>query len=756
MKRWICTALAVICLACCLQPMQVFAAENTTGWVEENGKTYYIFPETGEKAYGIIAIEGKMCRFDHYGAYLGPEEAGWIWTNGGTYYVKDAQGTIAIGWLKIGGYWYYFNREGHMQTGWLTLGDKTYYLDISGSMVIGKYTIDGETHTFDSNGVWQGGKPLQTGWVKEAGVWYYYMADGTVATGLMLIDGKLYVFDGEGKMFANTLVNEAGGRSYYASASGALLTGWHCLKGGWYYFYKDGHMAKETYIDNYYVNEKGMNTLTFTKNTLLNYEFGASKEDAAKSEEIMREIAKDAMKNGGTTDMTKVRYVVQRLMKLCTTGYSTNLPLGPIYSVAGPLLYGTSGNDSITLAMSRILSYMGYENMRDGKYVYLKMDGEYGYVLPWNRDVGYGNPSDHGNYTPLTVVDNPTSVAGTWVQVRGKWYYKTATGKNHVGWLRVNNVWYYMNQDGSMKTGWLSSGGKWYYFDASGAMKTGWLAYGGKWYFFGSNGMMKTGKFFAGGHYYFADQNGVMRTGWVQVSGKWYYMDNSGAMAIGKKTIGNKTYCFREDGQMYVGWFQDYYANWYYADSNGVLAKGWKSVGGTYYYFYNDYHMAAKTFIDHYYVNESGAWVSSVAVKPDHQYYKRLTAQQAAEADVVAKRIAEKAMAEGGSTEGDKVAYAAALVQQYVKGCRYENDANSYYRSPYGVFVAGVFTCAGATRAMGRVLDFMGYTWYHTGEDQWDHQWVVVKLDGEYAWIDIQKIGALMGFGNHLDNYNPY
>lgn len=755
-KRWICTILAVICLVCCLQPMQVFAAEKKTGWIEENGKTYYIFPETGEKAYGVIAIEGKMCRFDDYGNYLGTEEAGTIWTNGNFYHVKDAEGNIAIGWYKIGTDWHYFNENGHMQFGWLTLGDKTYYLDITGAMVTGKYTIDGETHIFDSNGIWQGSQPKQTGWVKEADCWYYYMPDGSMATGLMLINGKLYIFDEDGKMFADTLINEDGGRSYYASASGALLTGWHCLKGGWYYFYKDGHMAKETCIDNYYVDEKGMNTIAFQKTTLLNYEYGATKEDAAKAEEVVREIARDAMENGGDTDFAKVKYAMERLKKLYSTSYSSNIALGVEFSIAGPLLYGRAANNSDALAMSRILFYMGYENIRYDKYVYLKMDGEYGYVFVWNRDIGYGNPSDKGKYTPLTIVDDPTSVAGTWVKNGNKWYYKTTEGKNHVGWLRVNHVWYYMDQDGSMKTGWLYSGGKWYYLNTNGAMKTGWLPSGSKWYFLDSSGAMKTGKFFADGEYYFADQNGIMRTGWVQVNGQWYYMEPSGAMVFGKKTIGNATYCFQGDGKMYVGWFQDYYGNWYYADHNGVLAKGWKSVKGTYYYFYNDYHMAADTFIDNYYVNESGAWVSSVSVNRDPQHYKGLTAAQAAQADAVAKAIAEKAMAEGGETDREKIYYAAQMVDQYVKRCTYGNDDNKYYRSPYGVFVEGVFTCAGATRAMGRVLEFMGYKWYHPGENQWDHQWVVVKMDGEYAWIDVQKIDVFMGFGNHMDNYSAY
>ena len=51
----------------------------------------------------------------------------------------------------------------------------------------------------------------------------------------------------------------------------------------------------------------------------------------------------------------------------------------------------------------------------------------------------------------------------------------------------------------------------------------------------------------------------------------------------------------------------------------------------------------------------------------------------------------------------------------------YGTDADKYYRSPYGVFVAGVYTCAGSTRALGRVLDYMGYSWQHVNENKWVH-----------------------------------
>lgn len=45
-----------------------------------------------------------------------------------------------------------------------------------------------------------------------------------------------------------------------------------------------------------------------------------------------------------------------------------------------------------------------------------------------------------------------------------------------------------------------------------------------------------------------------------------------------------------------------------------------------------------------------------------------------------------------------------------------------------GVFVDGVYTCAGTTRALGRVLDYMGYGWQHVNENKWVHQWCIMTM----------------------------
>lgn len=50
---------------------------------------------------------------------------------------------------------------------------------------------------------------------------------------------------------------EDGEKTYYLDEDGNLKTGWFKLKGSWYYFDEDGVLAKNTWIDNYYVNSEG-------------------------------------------------------------------------------------------------------------------------------------------------------------------------------------------------------------------------------------------------------------------------------------------------------------------------------------------------------------------------------------------------------------------------------------------------------------------------------------------------------------------
>jgi hypothetical protein len=73
-------------------------------------------------------------------------------------------------------------------------------------------------------------------------------------------------------------------------------------------------------------------------------------------------------------------------------------------------------------------------------------------------------------------------------------------------------------------------------------------------------------------------------------------------------------------------------------------------------------------------------------------------------------------------TQVELAAYAAGCVKAYLdRGTQTATAKNS--NNAYGVFVTGQYNSAGATRALGLVLDYLGITWEHanigTSGDQW-------------------------------------
>ena len=128
-----------------------------------------------------------------------------------------------------------------------------------------------------------------------------------------------------------------------------------------------------------------------------------------------------------------------------------------------------------------------------------------------------------------------------------------------------------------------------------------------------------------------------------------------------------------------------------------------------------------------------------------NDYYKGLTKEQAAQADEVAKKIAQSIMSNKKlNTDLKRVNAAAQKVHEYCMKATYGNDEKKYYKGPYGVFITGNYTCAGAARALGRVLDFMGYKWTHINPNLWKHQWCELTMDGKKGYAD-----ATVGYANY-------
>lgn len=120
------------------------------------------------------------------------------------------------------------------------------------------------------------------------------------------------------------------------------------------------------------------------------------------------------------------------------------------------------------------------------------------------------------------------------------------------------------------------------------------------------------------------------------------------------------------------------------------------------------------------------------------------SAQKQAQARAVAQQIAAGIGAQG--TDLERVAKAAQAVSAYCSKATYTTEGSDYSQA-YGVFIKGEYSCAGATRALGMVLECMGYKWEHVNPNQWTHQWCKVTMDGQAGWADGQ-IG-MAGYGEH-------
>lgn len=215
-------------------------------------------------------------------------------------------------------------------------------------------------------------------------------------------------------------------------------------------------------------------------------------------------------------------------------------------------------------------------------------------------------------------------------------------------------------------------------------------------------------------------------------------------------------------------WKKDGNGWWYQNNDGSWPSNGWQYIDGKYYYFNGSGYMLANTITpDGYQVGADGAYIERAggaqaastaaglnyamadAALHKHDYYKGLSASQIAEAEAVAQNIASRILSDRSlRTDLDKVSAASRLIyNNYILPGNYGNDPNKYYRSPYGVFITGNNTCAGGVRALGRVLDYLGYDWFHVNENQWTHQWCSLVMDGQQGYGDCMGYGS--GYGTH-------
>lgn len=224
------------------------------------------------------------------------------------------------------------------------------------------------------------------------------------------------------------------------------------------------------------------------------------------------------------------------------------------------------------------------------------------------------------------------------------------------------------------------------------------------------------------------------------------------AYGAGWSKEGEEYIYLKDDGSKTTGWLDDQ-GKRYYFQEDGWMVTGWVMSEGKWYYMTTDGSMAVNTTISHYRFDENGVYSPSIPTVQNpgdngHNYYKGLSEAQAAEADLHAQLLASIVLNNpANDTDLKKVKEAAQLINLYCNKPPYDDSVEGDYRSPYGVFVTKSYSCAGETRALGRVLDFMGFSWTHKNENQGRHQWVIVDMDGQTGYADPQ--GAFVGYGEY-------
>lgn len=121
---------------------------------------------------------------------------------------------------------------------------------------------------------------------------------------------------------------------------------------------------------------------------------------------------------------------------------------------------------------------------------------------------------------------------------------------------------------------------------------------------------------------------------------------------------------------------------------------------------------------------------------------KQLTqAEKEKEARKVAREIVSHIK---GTDELDRIRQAAMYVGRFASQGEY-TSSDKDYRTAYGVLVKGVYTCAGTARALGMVLEEMGYKWQHINANKNTHQWVELTVNGQKVWADAFPTLLMMG-----------
>lgn len=220
------------------------SAATKTGFVTENGKTYYINKD-GSRQKGWLELNGRKYYFNRT---TGVQLKGWAKDSSGKvirYFTKGA-GYMVTGNLKDskGNIRYFDEKTGLLTRGWRTdaKGYKYYYYSGSGVMATG-WVQDKKLQRRYFN---KANGRMLTGWVENsAGNYrYFHPTSGILYVGLQKVGEDYYYFSKTTGIRYEKGFGTVGSKKYYFDKkTGKMKTGWLEEDGKKYYFESSGAMV---------------------------------------------------------------------------------------------------------------------------------------------------------------------------------------------------------------------------------------------------------------------------------------------------------------------------------------------------------------------------------------------------------------------------------------------------------------------------------------------------------------------------------
>ena len=224
-----------------------------TGWLEKDGKRYFMSPSGKFYSNQIItfgdvwyymgsdgSVQKGYIKAGNGTLYYGDPEtgvlkkSGWVETENKKYFANEKGELYKNQIITFGDNWYYMGTDGSAQKGYIKAGNGTlYYGDPETGVLKKSGWIEIENKKYFAN---ERGALYKNQIITVGNDWYYMGTDGSVQIGIVNVSGTFYYAQENGVIKKTAGWIEDGDKKYFAAAGGRLYRNQFIKFGDIYYY----------------------------------------------------------------------------------------------------------------------------------------------------------------------------------------------------------------------------------------------------------------------------------------------------------------------------------------------------------------------------------------------------------------------------------------------------------------------------------------------------------------------------------------